>query len=104
MPKYDEYFADYEEVPYRSVNKKKRTKKSNHKHVYEDVILFYRNAKVEKYEPRFYKGRECIICGKTDLTNWSFGDSLGLWRRDITVEEVQMAYPDMRIVEVDSIW
>lgn len=78
--------------------RKRGGKKSNHKHIYEDVILVFTNG---KYLP--CKGQRCTICAKIDFIGFFHKRNERGYTTLMTKDEVIAAHPDMPIVEGDWI-
>lgn len=79
-------------MPYKKKSKRKRIKKSTHKHNYELVLV---------YEPKYifgspyYLANFCLTCGKLEMTKHFFSDMC----RYKLKEDYLKDYPNIRIVE-----
>lgn len=61
-------FNDWEDeiVPYRTKRKKKKVKRSNHKHLYDKVII---QSQING-RPNYMLGKKCSICNKVEITQY----------------------------------
>jgi hypothetical protein len=75
---------------------KHSNKKSNHKHIYEDVILIFSNGKSLPW-----KGRRCTICAKVDPIGFFTKKTEDGYTQIMNYDDIVAAYPDMPIVEGD---
>jgi hypothetical protein len=96
--KLDEFYTSDAPSTGKSKGRKHGGKKSDHKHVYEDVILVFSNG---KYFP--CKGRRCTICAKVDLIGFFIKRAENGYSQITYYDEVIAAHPDMPIVEGDWI-
>lgn len=55
----------YENEPYKSKTKKRKTKKSDHKHIYKPCYVKYQTSKDEY----IHKAEYCVLCNK--VTNYT---------------------------------
>lgn len=94
--KLNEFYTSDAPSTGKSKGRKRGGKKSNHKHIYEDVILTFSNG---KYLP--CKGRRCTVCAKVELIGFfHYKDESGHIVL-MNYNDVVAAYPDMSIVEGD---
>ncbi|XZH78785.1 hypothetical protein ACSW8S_18120 (plasmid) [Clostridium perfringens] len=50
--------CEFNDIPRHKKKKVKKVKKSKHKHVYKDYLLF------EQLKKQYYRAKACSICGK----------------------------------------
>ena len=92
----DEFYTSEAASTGKRKTKRKAAKKSDHKHIYEDVILTFSNG---KYLP--CKGRRCTICAKVELIGFFHHKDKSGHTVLMNYNDVIAAYPDMPIVEGD---
>lgn len=91
-------FNDWEDeiLPYRAKHKKKKVKRSNHKHLYYKVIV------QSKMNGRIYYmlGKKCSICDKIEITDYFIRIPTEI--RNIVkvgsnrLDEIQKYYPEYK--------
>lgn len=96
--KLDEFYISDAPSTGKSKGRKHGGKKSDHKHIYEDVILTFSNG---KYLP--CRGRRCTICAKVDLIGFFDKKTEDGYYQIMHYDEIIAAHPDMPIVEGDWI-
>ncbi len=96
--KLDEFYTSDAPSTGKSKGRKRNNKKSDHKHIYEDVILTFTNGKDLPC-----KGRRCTICAKVDLIGFFTKKDERGYTQIMRYDEVIATYPDMPIVEGDWI-
>lgn len=89
---------DSEDIPkYKKKSKKGGTKKSNHKHEFEDVLL------IREFGGRssHVMGKRCIHCGLIRDKNWFISErtSEGLYRM-LSDEEILEKYKDLPCIDL----
>lgn len=95
-PALDKFYTSEAASTGKRKSKRKAAKKSDHKHIYEDVVLTFSNS---KYLP--CKGRRCTICAKIELIGFFHHRDEKGYTTLMNYDEVVAAYPDMPIVEGD---
>lgn len=96
--KLDEFYISDAPSTGKTKSHKHKNKKSDHKHIYEDVILIFSN---DKYLP--CKGRRCTICAKVDFIGFFDKKTEDGYRQIMHYDEIIAAHPDMPIIEGDWI-
>lgn len=96
--KLDEFYTSDAPSNGKTKGRKHKNKKSDHKHIYEDVILTFSNG---KYLP--CRGRRCTICAKVDLIGFFNKKTEDGYYQIMHYDEIIAAHPDMPIVEGDWI-
>lgn len=92
--KLDEFYTSEAASTGKRKSKRKAAKKSDHKHIYEDVILTFSNS---KYIP--CKGRRCTICAKVEFIGFFHHKDERGYTTLMDYDEIIAAYPNMPIVE-----
>ncbi len=78
-----------EEVSNKKKKKNSSVKKSNHKHEYEEVLVYY------LYLKRWCLGKRCKICGKAQVTTIFLTEKVDNGYRMLSSEEVFEKYKDI---------
>lgn len=94
--KLDEFYTSDAPSTSKPKSRKRNKKKSNHKHIYEDVVLVFSNS---KHLP--CKGQRCTICNKIDFIGFFHKKNEKGYTVLMNYDEIITAYPDMPIVEGD---
>ena len=82
--------SGFSETPYKKKSNKKKSKKSNHKHEYEDVIVL-----LNKFP---HRGQQCKICGKTNV-GFFFSRKENGFNFLLNYDEVKKKYPNLKVVK-----
>lgn len=96
--KLDEFYTSDAPSTGKLRSRKHGNKKSNHKHIYEDVILICSNG---KHLP--CRGRHCTICGKVDMIGFFTKKTEAGYTQLMTYKEVMNEYKDLPVIEGDWI-
>lgn len=88
----------HEPTPYKKKKIKRPPKKSDHKHIYKDVIGIVED---DYFAPMPCK--KCTICGKTEIVHLHYAektsDHLKLYRA-LSLEEIKEKFPELEIVNI----
>lgn len=85
----------------KKYKKKNKVKKSDHKHLYEEVICIVKDKNKES-KGLIMNGKECTICGKVQIGGIFTvrDDELSHFSRLVSsIEDVKELYPNMKVVE-----
>jgi hypothetical protein len=91
-----DYYVDM--VPKHRKRKKKKTpKKSDHKHLYKDVLIKRTTSSGEDY----YSATQCTICGKIGKERWleMVKSDSGAGYRSLNNEELLEKYKECKIID-----
>ena len=92
--KLDDFYTSDTASTGKPKGRKHGGKKSNHKHIYEDVILVSPHLCPSK-------GRRCIICAKVDLISFFTKKDENGYTRLMDYQDIITEYPDMPVIEGD---
>ena len=83
---------------YKKDKKKRKTRKSDHKHDYEEVIGVREFMGRDRATPYYI----CRICGKEEMKEFCFNEKINdyLIRMVSGVEEVERMHPELRVVRL----
>lgn len=94
--KLDKFYTSDAPSTGKSKSRKHSGKKSDHKHIYEDVILIYSNG---KHLP--CKGRRCTICAKVDFIGFFTKKTENGYTKLMINDEVLSEYSTLPVIEGD---
>ena len=94
--KLDEFYTSDAPSTGKSKGRKHGGKKSDHKHIYEDVVLIFSNGKNLPW-----KGRRCTICAKVDPIGFFTKKTEDGYTQLMTRKEVMDEYKDLPVIEGD---
>lgn len=75
-------------------SKRKPVKKSNHKHIYEDVILTYSNDNIP------CRGKRCTICSKIETVGFFTKKIEGGYFQIMTADEIMSEYSNLPVINL----
>lgn len=85
-----ERYKYYDEIPKHRRRKNKSAKKSDHKHIYKDILA--------KHDGRYVREERCEICGKTGLIRYFESERTESGNyRVLTSEEILEKYKDLEM-------
>ena len=75
-------------------NKNKQTKKSNHKHMYEDILCKTPNG-------HLHTGQRCVFCGRLkNIDYFMFEKTIDGYFKVLSNTEIKERYPNLEIIEI----
>lgn len=99
MRNIEKYLDD--EIKYKKKQIKSSPKKSNHKHLYEPVIVLDN----KKGGTRIYRGTLCSVCGKLVVCGYFIESGIGakkLSRLLLNLNDIQRCYPDLQVINLSN--